>query len=496
MNALTTKLKEVLTAVLPITAIVLILNLVLKTHDGTLVARFLTGSALIIVGLSLFLFGVDLGVTPIGNRLGSRIVKSNRLLIVVAAGLIVGFFISAAEPDLHILAEQVAFVTSGAIPKVIIVAVVSAGIAALLTLGLVRIIYGVPLRWFLAAAYLIILILSFFTSSEFLAISFDASGATTGSMTVPFILALATGIASLKKHSKSTDEDNFGLVAIASTGAILAVMVMSILSGSDKAVSGIEQNEDVSRSILAPFIKALPSVAWDSFLALLPIVVLFFVLELGQRGVMKKSARRNAFGLLYTYAGLVLFLVGVNAGFMDMGRVIGAAVAERGGVFLVAVGFLLGFVTIFAEPAVHVLTYQVENVTSGYVNRKLVKFTLAIGVSVAVALSMLRILIPELKLWQCLLPGYLISTGMMFFVPELFVGIAYDSGGVASGPMTATFILAFAQGAADAVEGANVLVDGFGVIALVAMTPLITLQVLGAIYRLRSGKKGVEKNAK
>lgn len=488
MSVLVSKFKEVLFAVLPITVMVLILNYTVTPLDLSLIIRFIIGAILIIIGLAIFLFGVDLGITPIGQTMGSTIAKSNKIWIVVFAGLLLGFFISIAEPDLHILAGQVDLVTGGLISKVAIVVVVSIGIGALISTGLVRIVKNFPLYKLLAILYLIIFILAIFTSPEFLAISFDASGATTGALTVPFILSLALGVSALKKDSKASEKDSFGLVAIASTGAIIAVMIMNIISKTDK-MTGSLAHSDIESSIIGPFIHKLLIIGQEIIVALLPILILFLVFQKISFKMSKKAVRKVLMGLLFTFVGLVLFLVGVNAGFMDVGTTLGYEIASLDNkAYVIIIAFVLGLVTILAEPAVHVLTHQIEDVTSGYVNRKVVMGTLSIGVGLAVLLSIIRILVPELQLWHYLLPGYLIAIGMTFFVPKLFVGIAFDSGGVASGPMTATFILAFVQGAAESIEGANVLIDGFGMIAMVAMTPIIALQVLGLVFKLKSKK--------
>jgi hypothetical protein len=424
--------------------------------------------------------------------MGKSLAKSNKFWIVAVIGLILGFFVSVAEPDLHILAGQVDSVSSGLISKESIVVIVSIGIAIMLTIGLGRIVYNVPLYKLLTIIYGIILIFACITSREFLAISFDASGATTGALTVPFILALAIGVSKLKKDSKASEKDSFGLVAIASTGAIISVMIMSIISKTDKITGSLEA-KGFSDSIISPFAHEFIKVGPEIVIALLPIFVLFLIFQKVSFRLPKREFRKILFGVLFTFIGLVIFLVGVNAGFMDVGSVIGYNIALLDNrIYVVLVGFVLGVVTILAEPAVYVLTHQIEDVTSGYVKRNIVMVTLALGVGIAVALSVIRILIPELQLWQYLLPGYLVSIALSYFAPKLFVGIAFDSGGVASGPMTATFILAYTQGAAEAVEGANVLVDGFGVIAMVAMTPLIALQILGLIFRIKSKKGGLE----
>jgi hypothetical protein len=495
LNVLVSRIKEVLYSVLPITIIVIILHFSIAPLELSLIIRFLIGAVLVIIGLSIFLFGVDIGINPIGNVMGSAIVKTNKLWIVIVGGLMLGFFISIAEPDLHVLADQVDFVTSGLITKASLVVVVSVGVGAAISLGFIRIIYNIKLHKLLTGIYLFVFILALFTLREILAIAFDASGATTGAMTVPFILALAAGVSAIKKDSKASEEDNFGLVGIASAGAIIAVIVMGIVSRTSTITGGLEYNESESASIIGSFIRQISTIALEVVLALLPILIIFIVFQTISFKLSKKALRRVLIGLLFTYVGFVIFLVGVNGGFMDVGTIIGYTIASlENKSYLVIVGFILGCATVLAEPAVHVLTHQVENVTSGYVKRKAVMVSLAIGVGIAVALSMIRILVPGVQLWHYLLPGYLVSLAISYITPELFVGIAFDSGGVASGPMTATFILAFSNGAAHAAEGANVLIDGFGMIAMVALTPLIALQILGLIFKAKTKKGGIEKS--
>jgi hypothetical protein len=494
MSVIKQKFKESVFAVIPVVVLVLILNFTLTPLNTTSLIRFIIGAAMIICGLTIFLMGVDLGIDQIGQHMGSAIAKSNKIWVVVIAGIVLGFFISIAEPDLHILADQVDAVSSGLVPKVTIIVVVSIGIAALLAIGLIRIVKNFPLYIMLSILYGVILILAIFTSPEFLSISFDASGATTGALTVPFIIALALGVSALKKDRKAAEKDSFGLVGIASAGAIIAVMVMSLIKGADRITGSLDTADDiVTGSIILPFIKEIPPLMLEVVVALLPILVLFLVFQKLVFKLSRHKVSRILMGVVYSFIGLVLLLTGVNAGFMHVGIIIGSALASmRNKAILPAIGFVLGFMTILAEPAVHVLTHQIEGVTSGYVKKRTVLAALSVGVGLSVALSMIRILIPGLMLWHYLLPGYIISLALTYFVPKLFVGIAFDSGGVASGPMTATFILAFAQGAADKIAGADVLLDGFGIIAMVAMTPLITLQILGLIYKIKSRKGGLK----
>lgn len=493
---LISKSKEVLMSVLPIPLLVSLLHFTVTPLGTSGFISFLLGAVCITIGLTIFLIGVDIGITPIGHTMANSIAKSNQLWIIIIGGLALGFFISIAEPDLHILAEQVDSVSAGLIDQWNLVIVVSLGIAILLTLGLLRIVFKIPLYLLLLAIYGVILIISLFIPKAFLAVAFDASGATTGALTVPFILAFATGISRMEKDGKGSEKDSFGLVAIASTGAIISVMLMSILSGT-KELTGVVEEAELGQSIIATYVHEIPKIAKDVGIALFPVVFIFFIFQYIRFRLSRLVLRKIMFGVLYTFLGLVIFLTGVNAGFMEVGKEVGYGIASMNHpAYIIGLGFLLGFLTILAEPAVYVLTDQIEDVTSGYVKKKVVMFTLAFGVGLAVALSMVRILIPELQLWQYLLPGYLLASVLMFFAPKLFVGIAFDSGGVASGPMTATFILAFAQGVAQSTDGANALLDGFGVIAMVAMTPLIALQVLGVIFRIKSRKGTVKTDGK
>ncbi len=490
LTILLEKFKEVLFSVLPITFIVLILHFTITPIDTYLLLRFLIGALLIIIGLAIFLFGVDLGITPIGTLMGKSLTKSNKIWIVAIGGLALGFFISIAEPDLHILSGQVAEVTSNLITKMSMVTVVSIGIGVLVAIGLLRVVFDKPLHILLTIVYGIIFIFAIVNSKEFLAISFDASGATTGAMTVPFLLALNLGVSALKQKQGSSEEDSFGLVAIASAGAILAVLIMGLITNTKGITGNLSPDTTHTTKIFLPFIEELPSVISDVTLALLPLILIFIIFQLVSFKLSNKMITRIFKGLAYTLVGLVLFLTGVDAGFMEVGRFVGNSVANNSKIIVIIIGLILGMVTILAEPAVYVLTTQIEEVTSGSIKRMIVLPTLSIGVGIAIGLSMVRIIIPGVELWHYLLPGYIIALILTYFVPRVFVGIAFDSGGVASGPMTATFILAFAQG----VAGEENLIEGFGMIAMVAMTPLIALQLLGLIYKIKLRKGGLKNN--
>lgn len=481
------KFKEVIATVLPISLLVIILNFTFIPLEADLFKRFLLGAVFILLGLTIFLIGVDLGITPMGDSFGHAAVRSGKLWVIAIMGLVLGFVISIAEPDLHILADQVGDVTLGVVSKSSLVMLVSMGVAVLISLGMVRIVKVFSLKTFLLITYGAILVLGILADQFFLAISFDASGATTGALTVPFLLALSAGASAINKDSQKSEEDSFGLVGIASAGAIIGALVLGMLNSP--SFGDVPDYAATSEAgVISHFIREVPIVAKEIIIALLPIIVIYAICNLVFFHNSKRMNARVATGCVLTFVGLVIFLVGVNSGFMDVGRYIGRVLAtEHSKTFIVAIAFLMGVLTILAEPAVHVLTNQIEAVTAGSIKKSVVLMTLSIGVGIAVALSILKILVPGMQLWHVLLPGYILTFIIMRKVPNLFVGIAFDSGGVASGPMTATFILAYAQGVAASTPSADLLIDGFGTIAMVAMTPLIALQILGLFYVKNKG---------
>ncbi len=485
------KFKEVIFAVLPITVIVLILNFTIIPIGFNLLMKFIIGALFIILGLTIFLFGIEIGIQPIGSSMGAALTKKKNIWLIVLFGFLLGFLINIAEPDLQVLARQVNKVTGGSFSHVSLVLGVSIGVGVFVMIGLLRIVFDIALHKIFTIAYGLILMLALFSPSGFLGIAFDSGGATTGSMTVPFILALGLGVSSTQGGLKS-EESSFGVLGLASAGPMIAVLTMGIFSKVEIREANFILDIMQKQNIIYSFIKEIPIVLTEVLMALLPIIIMFFIFQFAFLKLPIKRLNKKLKGILYTFIGSVLFLTGVNAGFMEAGRAIGNAVASLEGSWItVLIGFILGFTVIFAEPAVYVLNEQIEDVTSGHIKKSVILYALSIGVAIAVALAMLRILVPGIKLWHYLLPGYLLAIILSFYAPELFVGIAFDSGGVASGPMTATFILAFAQGAAEAIEGANVLMDAFGVIAMVALTPLIAIQSLGLVYKRKAKKRSM-----
>ena len=484
------KLKDNVLAITPIIILVLIFGFTSASIPVLLIIKFLIGAVFIILGLSIFLVGVDLAIMPLGSHTGEVIYKSNKLWILAAAGIVLGFFISLAEPGMIVLANQVDLVTMGQLSGLRLIVFVSIGFAVVLSIGLLRIFSKIPLFVYLIIIYIIIGIATMFTSPEFLALAFDSSGATTGILAVPFILALGVGVASRKKDSVRSEEDSFGLVAMASAGAVVGVLVLYMVSGTTHYDTNLPITMEVTDSIFYSFIGIIPATLYDGFITLLPLLVIFIIMQLTVLKLNINRFRRMIMGFIYSFLGLIMFFIGVNGGFMDVGTMLGYNLALLdNNALTIFVGFLIGLVTIAAEPAVYVQTHQIEDVTSGHVKRRTVLVPLCLGVGLAVMLSVLRILYPTVQLWHFLLPGFAIALGLTFFVPKLFVGIAFDAGGVATGPMTATFILSFTQGVAASKGNANLLIDGFGMISLVCMFPIVTMQILGLVYKVKTQKK-------
>ncbi len=481
MNLLFEKAKEVTQTLLPVAILVLFLSFTIVDVGTNIIIRFIAGSFMLLIGLSIFLWGVDLSMNAIGKHMSQEVATSRSALKIAVLSFFLGFLITVAEPDLLILGSQVESASGNTLSSTLIVYMVSIGVGVLISFGVFRLLKDVPLNIFMAITYSIIFILALFVSEEFLAISFDASGATTGALTTPFVLALSLGLSQIKGGKKS-EENSFGLVGIMSAGPILAVMLISIISGQ-KNIHGQAAQFVVDEGILGPIINIIPAIFLESLTALLPISVLFFIYNFIKFKIHKNELFEIIRGLVLVLLGLTLFLTAVNSGFMDMGRILGMEIAKMNPWILVGTGFILGFIVVLVEPAVHVLGEQIEEVTGGHIPLNLIRMTLSIGVALAISLSMVRILIPEVKLWYFLLPGFALAILLSFRAEPVFVGIAYDAGGVASGPMTATFVLAFAQGAATSIETANVLVDGFGVIAMVAMAPVFSIMLLGTVFR-------------
>ena len=478
------KIRESLSAVLPITGIVLMLSIFVIPMELGSVVMFLTGALMLIVGMGFFQLGAEMAMTPLGEGVGVQISKMKKLLTVLLTGFLMGVIITVSEPDLQVLAGQVP-----SVPNMVLIMTVAVGVGLFLALAIVRIRYKISLSMLLIVCYLALILVSAFVPKEFLAVAFDSGGVTTGPMTVPFIMAMGVGLASVRSD-KNAANDSFGLVALSSVGPILAVLILGCFFKPTEAaytltdVATVVTTQDVARV----FAQGLPLYAKEVLLSLVPILWVFLIFQWLTHRYHGMQIKRIIVGFGYTYIGLVLFLCGANVGFAPVGAYLGKELAGLSlRWILVPIGALIGYYIVKAEPAIQVLNHQVEAVTNGAISVKMMNRCMQIGVAASVGLAMLRVL-TGISIQWFVIPGYIIALVLSRMVPDIFIGIAFDSGGVASGPMTSTFLLPLSIGVCEALGG-NLMTDAFGVVALVALTPLIAIQLMGLVYKLKTAKR-------
>ena len=478
------KIRESLSAVLPITGIVLMLSIFVIPMELGSVVMFLTGALMLIVGMGFFQLGAEMAMTPLGEGVGVQISKMKKLLTVLLTGFLMGVIITVSEPDLQVLAGQVP-----SVPNMVLIMTVAVGVGLFLALAIVRIRYKISLSRLLIVCYLALILVSMFVPKEFLAVAFDSGGVTTGPMTVPFIMAMGVGLASVRSD-KNAANDSFGLVALSSVGPILAVLILGCFFKPTEAaytltdVATVVTTQDVARV----FAQGLPLYAREVLLSLVPILWVFLIFQWLTHRYHGLQIKRIIVGFGYTYIGLVLFLCGANVGFAPVGAYLGKELAGLSlRWILVPIGALIGYYIVKAEPAIQVLNHQVEAVTNGAISVKMMNRCMQIGVAASVGLAMLRVL-TGISIQWFVIPGYIIALVLSRMVPDIFIGIAFDSGGVASGPMTSTFLLPLSIGVCEALDG-NLMTDAFGVVALVALTPLIAIQLMGLVYKLKTAKR-------
>lgn len=478
------KIRESLSAVLPITGIVLMLSIFVIPMELGSVVMFLTGALMLIVGMGFFQLGAEMAMTPLGEGVGVQISKMKKLLTVLLTGFLMGVIITVSEPDLQVLAGQVP-----SVPNMVLIMTVAVGVGLFLAVAIVRIRYKISLSMLLIVCYLALILVSMFVPKEFLAVAFDSGGVTTGPMTVPFIMAMGVGLASVRSD-KNAANDSFGLVALSSVGPILAVLILGCFFKPTEAaytltdVATVVTTQDVARV----FAQGLPLYAREVLLSLVPILWVFLIFQWLTHRYHGLQIKRIIVGFGYTYIGLVLFLCGANVGFAPVGAYLGKELAGLSlRWILVPIGALIGYYIVKAEPAIQVLNHQVEAVTNGAISVKMMNRCMQIGVAASVGLAMLRVL-TGISIQWFVIPGYIIALVLSRMVPDIFIGIAFDSGGVASGPMTSTFLLPLSIGVCEALGG-NLMTDAFGVVALVALTPLIAIQLMGLVYKLKTAKR-------
>lgn len=479
------KILESLAAVLPITCIMLALSVLLVPMRLDTVALFLVGALMLVVGMGFFQLGTEMAMTPLGRGIGVQISKTRRRPLVVLIAFAMGVIITVAEPDLIVLAAQVPDV-----PDRTLILTVAAGVGLFLAVAVLRILFQIRLSTLLMILYAALLLLSFFVPKSFLAVAFDSGGVTTGPVTVPFIMAMGVGLASVRSDKTAAD-DSFGLVALSSVGPILAVLLLGLFyrpAGDAGYTAAAVATADTTRDVARIFLVELPRYAGEVFGSILPILLMFAAFQLMTRRYHGRQLIRMLLGMGYTCLGLVLFLCGVNVGFSPVGALLGHTLAaSQWKWLLIPIGMLIGYCIVRAEPAIQVLNHQVESVTNGAISARAMNRCLSVGVAISVGLAMLRVL-TGLPIRWILIPGYCIALVLSRLVPPIFVGVAFDSGGVASGPMATTFLLPLSLGACEALGG-HVMTDAFGVVALVALTPLIAIQIMGLSYRLAQRKQ-------
>lgn len=491
-QALKDKIIESLTSILPIALIIIVLSMTFTPLGSGTFVLFMVGVVLLILGLGCFTLGADMSMLVIGEKIGSAMTHSRKIWLIALLSFVIGIIVTIAEPDLQILAEQVPAVAEK-VPQLgnyLLIITVAVGVGIFLTVAMLRIVLRIRLSLLLILFYVTAFILSIFVSDEFWAVSFDSGGVTTGPMTVPFIMSLGVGVASIRSD-KNGQDDSFGLVALSSVGPIVAVLTLGIvfdIKGVEYEVTSpavVENTQDV----LFQYLHGFGDYALEVLIALSPILAFFLLFQLVSRSFHKKQIIRIFMGFLYTFVGLVLFLTGANVGFMPVGSEIGKTLAALwDGWMLIPVGMVIGYFVVAAEPAVHVLNKQVERVSAGAISSSAMKKGLCIGVCCAIGLAMLRILL-GVNIMYFLIPGYVIALGLTFFTPPMFTGIAFDSGGVASGAMVSSFVLPMAIGACSTLQGTgSVMTLAFGCVSFVALAPLISIQILGIVYRRKTHK--------
>ena len=483
-SRLSEKLGEAAASVLPISVIVLLLGItIVPMPVGTLVL-FLFGAILVVLGMVFFTLGADMSMIPMGEGLGVYLSRFKQKWIPLLSCLLLGGLVTVAEPDLQVLAGQVP-----GVPSWILIGAVALGVGSFLLFAQLRMLGKFKLSHALLAAYGLVFFCSFLAPDSFLAVSFDSGGVTTGPVTVPFLMALGVGMASVRSD-KNSGSDSFGLIALCSVGPILSVMLLGILFEPDTVVYEVTAaaNPETTAEAARLLSAALPVYFREVAAAIGPILLIFLLFQLISRRFHRQQVIRILSGFFYTYIGLVLFLAGANVGFMPAGQNIGQLMATgKHPWLLVPVGALMGYFIVKAEPAVQVLCRQVEEVSNGAITERVIGHSLSVGVAAAVGIGMLRILTGIPVMWF-LIPGYGAALVMTFFVPQMFSAVAFDSGGVASGPMTATFVLPLGMGACAALGG-DIMTDAFGLVAMVALAPLFTIQMVGLKSRLEQNRR-------
>ena len=481
LNNIKAKLKESLYSVIPIMLLMIVLSIYLNFSLISIIS-ILISTILLVIGISLFTYGADISMMEIGKVMGSSLIKSRKPLLICFVTFIIGVVITIAEPDLKVLATQMTAIDSS-----IFIMCVGIGVGIFLSISAMRIIFQIDLRIILYIFYGILLLLIFLVDKNFIPVGFDSGGVTTGPMSVPFIIAMGVGFSSVRSNVDSKN-DSFGLVALCSIGPILIVLLFSLFINSNmEYVYNISPEVLTFSGLTKSYVMEIIPVITDVIMSLIPIIAVFVIFNLFTKKVKKKKLTRILSGIVITFIGLSLFFIGVNSGYMKLAYLIGMKMYDVNSSLLIPLGIIVGYIIVSAEPAVALLNEQIEKITEGTISKKLMNTTIAIGVSIAIALSMTRVLTGIPITWFLVI-GYVVALLLTIFTPKVFTMIAFDSGGAVSGPMTTSFLLPLIIGVCYQ-HGGNVLTDAFGLVGLVALSPLLTIQVLGVIYNIKTRRK-------
>lgn len=492
----TSTLKEVFLSSLPLAAIIiLVCGFIAPLDSFSDYLKLIIGYASVIIGQTLFLDGLNISILPIGKLVGGSLIKLKKPLFIIFFGFVFGLLATVAEPALAVLARQTNMIMP-IINETVFIWIMGAGIGVLVGFSLFRIMKDLNIKIVFAILYIVTFLMIIFVPNEFIALAFDGSGATTGDISVPFILALGMGVSVTMSKHKSND-DSFGIIGLASVGPIIALFIYGMLLNLKyKGVLPPEQiyNPGSASSLSEIIVGNLSGVA----LALIPVVLVFIPFQILFIKQPKKEFIDILLGTVVVFVGLLIFLSGIDYGFAFTGKYIGEVFLDPSRPewfkwLILIIGFILGAAITLSEPAVTVLGEQLEEITNGHIRKLTIRMTLAIGIGFASLLSMVKIL-TEVNILYFLVPLYAIALIMMKFTPKLFVGLAYDSGGVSGGALTSAFLTPMTLGMAQAVAAitstpSSILTNGFGIIAFISVTPLIAVQALGIFYDITLKKE-------
>ena len=468
--------KNACVTILPIAVFVMFIVL-LTPADKSISISFILSALLLIFGSSLFTFGAEISMELIGNKIGKSLVKSKKVWLILIVGFIIGTIVTVAEPDLLVLAEQLT-----SIPKFLLILIISIGVGVCVSLAACRSLFGLNLNVMLIIGFIIIFILMFFVPLDFIPVAFDSGGVTTGTMSIPFILTLGMGLVS-SRIDKKAREGSFGLVALASTGPIIMVLLLGMFMNYE---SGMSFDSSIyTHFSFADYVIQLGKCFKDVIISISPIIVVFIIYYFITKKVSKREMRKIIFGTFITILGLTIFLTASNVGFLNMGYYLGSYISGTDyKMWLIPIIMILSFFIAIAEPAVVILLDQIEEFTEGGISNNLLKIALALGVSIASGLAMYRVFTGTSFMIYAFV-GYGIALLLTFFIPKVFTAIAFDAGGATGGSLTTTFLLPMAIGACVTIGG-NVYTDAFGLASMVSLVPIITIEIVGFIYSLKT----------